>query len=237
MLKKLCLLTAFLLLPLAAAQALPSNASYLQLGYTLTGSVSAHDSNDSSVPPLPPVDNDYTGWQARGTLNLSQHLYLTGQYNHGRDDDQAFSPSGYFLSSGIGAKWDVGRSGDYHFFAEASYEKINIANIQADGWGLTGGMVWQTTDKLRFIAHIGYVQYRGTQDPLGSHTLDGARYGIEATYQFVAPAAFFVDFQGARYTANSKLTYTDFRIEHQVTLGLRIYPTLIWNGDQDKGDS
>lgn len=214
MLKQICLLVALCMLPFAGVQATAFDASYLQAGYIIDGSVSQNGFNVAND------DFGYEGWQIQARLGISKHLYLLGEYNN-LQSDQAGHPSSSYYHVGIGLQKSLNEEKTIHLFGQATYESIDIDQADGDGFGLGGGLRWQLLDDFHLSAHIGYVQYRGA-DALGPQ-LDGVRYGAQAVYQIVQPAAIFLSYQATKLNANGDSTFANFDIKHQVTMGLRFY--------------
>lgn len=220
------------LLPISAFAASP-DYTYLKADYIVDGEQNLDLTASNNLGSFSGSDeSDYDGLNLGGSIALTPNAFVLANYSDLDADDS----DSELLSGGIGINGPLG-AGDVTLdaYGTLTYESIESDidglndDIEADGFGVTGGLRWMATPMLEINPHVGYVDY-GSIDGLSSGAdadLDGWRFGVDGLYsvneQFAITAAYRttkLDIEGN--VGNADLD-GDLDMENEIRVGVRVY--------------
>ncbi|MFZ5655284.1 MAG: TonB-dependent receptor [Pseudomonadota bacterium] len=163
----------------AAVQAAENlNYSYLEAEYVFGDEV------DADVPGVQDLDVD--GVRFKGSAALTDYLFVWGSHAGLDLELPGTGESSLDIQSlGVGVNYAL-LSGPNQLDAwgGVSYERIDPAGSQADGYGLSAGLRWKALDQLELNGTASYREYDDFDGFLATagQDADGWIYGVGAVY-------------------------------------------------------
>lgn len=150
--------------------------SYLEAEYVF---------GDEVDPDAPGVDNlDVDGLRFKGSAALTDHVFVWGSHAALDLDLPGTGESSVDAQSlGVGANYALlTGTNQLDAWGGVSYERLDPAGSQADGYGLSAGLRWKALEALEVNGFGSYREYDDFDFLLTGQDADGWVYGVGAVY-------------------------------------------------------
>lgn len=152
------------------------NYSYLEVEYVFG------DELDADVPGVQDMDID--GVRFKGSAALTDYLFVWG--SHAALDLELSGTGESSLdvqSLGVGVNYALlSGTNQLDVWGGVSYERLDPAGSQADGYGLSAGLRWKVLEPLEVNAFGSYREYDEFDFLLTGQGVDGWVYGVGVVY-------------------------------------------------------
>lgn len=197
--------------PFLAQAATALNYNYVQGDFILDGEIEIDT-------PFGSAEEDYDGWDIKGSVAIVPNVFLEGEYSQLEIDGGGGDIE--FLSAGLGANVALPNgAAPLDLFGVLSYESIDADGDDGDGFGITAGIRWLPAQHIEIDAYGGYVDYGN----VAGSDLDGRRFGIDALFNVTEQIALVAGYRYTELEADGGGAEVDFEFRNEISLGARIY--------------
>ncbi|MDT0634420.1 outer membrane beta-barrel protein [Spectribacter hydrogenooxidans] len=211
------LTTALLASPLTAL-AVQSNYTYVEGDFVAHGEAETRFGGFRS-------EEDYDGYGFKGSIDITPNLFIESSYDELDADNNGGELE--LFSGGLGLRAPIGDNANpLDIYGVATYESLEEndgSGIEADGFGVTGGLRWQATPTLEINPYASYLDYGEIDN--SNADLDGMRFGVDGVLNVNETFALTAGYRTTKLDIEGPGGDASLDLENEIRLGGRIYLT------------
>ncbi|MEQ8799769.1 MAG: outer membrane beta-barrel protein [Salinisphaeraceae bacterium] len=211
------LLTTVLLASPLTALAAQSDYAYVDGDFVATGEAEVGAGGMSA-------DEDYDGYGFKGSIDITPNLFIESSYDELDVDNNGGELE--LFSGGLGLRAPIGDNANpLDIYGVATYESLeeNDSGIEADGFGVTGGLRWQAAPSLEINPYVSYLDYGSVDN--SNADLDGMRFGVDGVLNLNETFALTAGYRTTKLDLEGPGGKANVDLENEIRVGGRIYLT------------